>query len=43
MKTQELINKLYKAIISGDIEKEKKTWLKVLKKSLKHKKTHAVK
>jgi hypothetical protein len=43
MKTKELINKLYEAAIKGDSEKEKKIWLKVLKKSLKHKKTYAVK
>lgn len=36
------MKKMYKAIINHDIKKEKKLWFKALKKSLKHKKTHAI-
>lgn len=43
MKMQKLIKKMYKAIIEKNQKKEKKLWLKSLKKSLKHKSTHAVK
>lgn len=43
MKMQKLIKKMYKAIIEKNQKKEKKLWLKSLKKSLKHKNTHVVK
>ena len=43
MKVKKLINKLYEAILSKDKSKEKKIWSKLIDKSLKHKKTQAVK
>jgi hypothetical protein len=43
MKVNKLISNLYKAVIAGDKNKEKKIWFKILRKSLKHKKTQAVK
>jgi hypothetical protein len=43
MKVQKLIKKMYKAIFDHDAKREKKFWLKILKKSLKHKHTEAVK
>lgn len=42
MKTQKLVKKLFKACLEHNKEKEKKTWFKILKKSLKHKDTYAV-
>jgi hypothetical protein len=33
---------MYRAIAQKDKEAEKELWLKALKKSLKHKKTHAI-
>jgi hypothetical protein len=43
MKVRKLVQKMYAAIISGDEKKEKRLWLKALKKSLKHKNTHVIK
>jgi len=43
MKVKELIKKLYKAEVQHNMAKAKKLWLKLLKKSLKHKHTEAVK
>jgi hypothetical protein len=43
MKVKELIKKLYEAEIKHDTPLIKKLWLKLLKKSLKHKHTEAVK
>ena len=43
MKVQKLIQKLYKACLDHDKNKEKKMWFKLLDKSLKSKKTQAVK
>lgn len=43
MKVKELIKKLHKAIVERNSDKEKKVWFKILKKSLKHKHTEAVK
>ena len=43
MKVNKLVSKLYKAILENNKNKEKKVWFKLLKKSLKHKKTQAVK
>lgn len=43
MKTKKLLKKLYGSCIAHDKEAEKKFWFKLLKKSLKHKKTQAVK
>lgn len=43
MKLKEIIKKMYKACIEHDLIKEKKLWLKALRKSLKHKKTHVIK
>ena len=42
MKVQKVITKMYKAIIAGDKEAEKKLWLEAIKKSLQHKKTQAI-
>lgn len=39
MKVKKLIKKMYAAILIRDLEKEKKLYLKMLKKSLKHKNT----
>jgi hypothetical protein len=36
MKTHKLIRKLYDAISAKDIEKERKIWFKILKKSMKN-------
>ena len=43
MKVKKLIKKMYKAIIRSEKEKERKFYFKILKKSLKHKHTYAVK
>ena len=43
MKVQKIVKKMYEAIIRKDDKTEKKLWLKSLKKSLKHKKTHIIK
>jgi hypothetical protein len=43
MKVKELIKKLYGKCVAKDVEGEKATWLKLLRKSLKHKNTTAVK
>lgn len=43
MKVQKLIHEMYKAIIEKNQKKEKKLWMKTLKKSLKHKNTQAIK
>lgn len=43
MKVKELIKKMYKACIEHDVVKEKKLWLKAIRKSLKHKKTQVIK
>ena len=43
MKTKKLIHKLYKAEIEHKLDKVKELWFKLLKKSLKHKHTEAVK
>jgi len=42
MKLQKLINKLNRAEFEHNLEKAKKFWFKILKKSLKHKHTTAV-
>ena len=42
MKVKTLIQQLYEAIINKDVEKQKELYTKITKKSLKHKKTHAV-
>jgi len=39
MKLRKLRKKMYKAIFNHDVAKERKTWLKILKKSMKHKHT----
>jgi hypothetical protein len=39
MKLRKLRKKMYKAIFKHDIIKEKRVWLKILKKSSKHKHT----
>jgi len=43
MKVKELVKKLYEAEIKHDTPLIKKLWFKLLKKSLKHKHTEAVK
>jgi hypothetical protein len=43
MKVKILIKELFAACISHDTKLEKKLWLKAIKKSLKHKKTQAIK
>lgn len=43
MKVKKLIQKMYEAIVKKDRETERKLWGMALKKSLKHKKTHAIK
>lgn len=43
MKVKKLLKELYGACVAHDKEAEKKFWKKLLKKSLKHKKTQAVK
>ena len=42
MKTKSLIKKLYIAIFSGSKEEQNKLYKKITRKSLKHKKTQAV-
>jgi hypothetical protein len=43
MKVKKLILKLNRAELEHNMDKAKKFWLKLLKKSLQHKDTHAVK
>ena len=43
MKVKKIIRKMYQAIIDHDEKKEKKLWLKALKKSLKNKHTQIIK
>jgi hypothetical protein len=43
MKIEKLIKKMYKACVEHNQKKEKKFWLKAIKKSLKHKHTEAIK
>ena len=42
MKVNKMIKKLHRTILQRDNELEKKYWFKLLKKSLKHKNTQAV-
>lgn len=42
MKTKKLVRKMYEACIKHDTAKQRKLWLKMLKKSLKHKHTEVV-
>jgi len=42
MKTKKLISKLYASCIAHDKEREKKFWMKLLKKSLKGRDTKVV-
>ncbi len=42
MKVKEIVMKMYLACINHDKVKEKKLWLKALKKSLKHKRTNVI-
>jgi len=42
MKLRKLRKKLYKAIFRHDLAKEQKVWVKILKKSIKHKHTEDV-
>jgi hypothetical protein len=43
MKVKTLLHKMYKACVEHDKVKEKKLWLKAIRKSLKHKHTEAIK
>lgn len=43
MKIKKLMRKMYEACILGDIKKEKKLWLKAIKKSLKGTRTQGIK
>lgn len=43
MKVKKLIRKLYKACVQHDKEKEQRAWNRLMRKSLKHKSTQAVK
>lgn len=43
MKVRKIVKKMYEAILNHNQKKEKKLWFKALKKSLKHKNTHAIK
>jgi len=42
MKTKKLIRKMYRASVRHNLKKQKKLWLKILKKSLEHKHTEVV-
>ena len=42
MKIKNIIKKMYKACVEHDTVKEKKLWLKALKKSLQHKHTEVI-
>jgi len=42
MKLRKLRKKMYTAIFAHDTAKEKKAWLKILKKSIKHKHTEDI-
>jgi len=42
MKVRKLVRKIYEACFNHDVDSEKKIWLKLLKKSLKHKRTHLI-
>ena len=42
MKTKKIIKLMYLAIIDRHEKKQKKLWLKAIKKSLKHKHTEAI-
>ena len=43
MKVNKLIMKMYKAILKGDKNKERRLWFRAMRKSLKHKHTEAIK
>lgn len=43
MKVRKLVKKYYEAIIKGNIDKQRRLWRKLLKKSLEGKKTHTIK
>ena len=42
MKLRKLRKKMYKAIFAHDTKTEKKVWVKILKKSIKHKHTEDI-
>ena len=42
MKVSKLVRKFYLAIIDGNIDDQKRMWKKLLRKSLKGKKTHVI-
>jgi hypothetical protein len=42
MKVSKLVRKFYVAIINGNTDEQKRIWKKLLRKSLKGKKTHVI-
>lgn len=42
MKVKKIMKEMYKACVVGDTIREKVLWLKAIKKSLDHKKTHSI-
>lgn len=42
MKVKEIVRKMYQAILKHNEKKEKRLWLKAIKKSLKHKRTQII-
>jgi hypothetical protein len=42
MKTRKLVRKMYRACVRHNVIKQKKLWLKLIKKSLKHKHTETM-
>jgi hypothetical protein len=42
MKTRKLVRKMYRACVRHNVTKQKKLWLKLIKKSLKHKHTETM-
>ena len=43
MKVEKIVMNMYQAILNHDEKKEKKLWLRALKKSLKNKRTQVIK
>lgn len=42
MKVKKIVKKMYQAILTHDLKKEKKLWFKALKKSIDQKHTHII-
>lgn len=43
MKVKKILKKMYEACVEHDQKKEKKMWIKALRKSFNHKNTYAIK